>query len=110
MADTKLLDDVLNGTKLCLHCECEGCSYHNNGCTNHLMKDSVVLIEKLVEDIEKMKDKCREMNREIRELKAKNITASGNGIAVGEIRGGLVIQRQEAKEIHNISHVEVFNE
>lgn len=107
------IEKVLRGTEICLSGglpeRCSDCPYHNAGCDHQRMKDTLVLINELVDGIEKMKTKCREMNREIRELKAKNITASGNGIAVGEIRGGLVIQRQEAKEIHNIKHVEVFN-
>lgn len=35
-----------------------------------------------------------------------NVTATGNGVAIGTVRGGLVIQR--AKEITNIKDVGVF--
>ena len=55
---------------------------------------------------------CEALNTAIRiieNIKLKNITASSNGLAVGEVYGGLVINRQEANEIHNIKNIEVFN-
>lgn len=110
MAD---IEKVIKGTEVCLSGglpeRCVDCPYHHAGCDQQRMRDSVTLINELVEGIEKLKTKCREMSREINELKKMNVSASGNGIAVGAIHGGLVIHRQEAKEIHNIKNIEVFN-
>lgn len=46
--------------------------------------------------------------QEIQQLKATHISASGNAIACGVIRGGVTIN-QKAKEITNIKHVDIFN-
>ena len=51
----------------------------------------------------------KEQEEKIRELESMNVTASGNGVAIGSVRGGLVIHKQTAKEIHNIKHVDVLN-
>jgi hypothetical protein len=40
----------------------------------------------------------------IHELESMNVSASGNGTAIGTVRGGLVIQH--AKEIHNVEHID----
>ena len=45
----------------------------------------------------------------IKELESMTVSASGNGVAIGAVRGGLVIQKQTAKEIHNVKHVDVLN-
>ena len=107
------IEKVITGTEICLSGglpeRCVKCPYHHNGCDHQRMKDSLAVINELIEKVEAMKTKCREMNREIRELKKMNISASDNGIAVGAIHGGLVIHRQEANEIHNIKNIEVFN-
>ena len=40
---------------------------------------------------------------------AQNVEATGNATAIGVLHGGLVIGKQEAKEIHNIQHVTELN-
>lgn len=51
----------------------------------------------------------KEQDERIKQLESMNVTASGNATAIGIVKGGLVIGKQTAKEIHNIKHVEVMN-
>lgn len=42
------------------------------------------------------------------EAQRVTLEAHDLGVAVGEVHGGMVIARQEAKEIHNIGYVETM--
>ena len=54
-------------------------------------------------------DLLKEQEERIKQLESMNVTASGNGTAIGVVKGGLVIGKQTAKEITNIKHVEVMS-
>lgn len=77
---------------------CRDCAYDAghpyNECVGMLLRDALELL--------------KAQEQEIQQLKATHISASGNAIACGVIRGGVTIN-QKAKEITNIKHVEVFN-
>ena len=76
---------------------CQDCGYDNEPCPKcfeHLLRDA--------------HDLLKAQEQEIQQLKATHISASGNAIACGVIRGGVTIN-QKAEEITNIKHVEVFN-
>lgn len=45
----------------------------------------------------------------IRQLESMNVSASGNGAAIGVLHGGMTIKKeyhQQAKEVYNISHID----
>ena len=51
----------------------------------------------------------KEQQEKIRQLESMNVSASGNGTAIGVLHGGMTIKKeyhQQAKEVYNISHVD----
>ena len=45
----------------------------------------------------------------IRKLESMNVSASGNGVAIGVLHGGMTIKKeyhQKAKEVYNIGHID----
>ena len=77
-----LLDKVIKGTEVCLSGglpqRCVECPYHHDGCDHKRMRDSLILLNDL----------------KLRRSETAAISASGNGIAVGSVSGGLTIQRR----------------
>lgn len=51
----------------------------------------------------------KEQQEKIRQLESMNVSASGNGTAIGILHGGMTIKKeyhQQAKEVYNIGHVD----
>ena len=51
----------------------------------------------------------KEQQEKIRQLESMNVSASGNGTAIGVLHGGITIKKeyhQQAKEVYNIGHVD----
>ena len=51
----------------------------------------------------------KEQQEKIRQLESMNVSASGNGTAIGVLHGGMTIKKeyhQQAKEVYNIGHVD----
>ena len=58
---------------------CTGCPYYEEHCSVALSNDALALL--------------KEQEERIKQLESMNVTASGNGVAVGQIHGGLFIKR-----------------
>ena len=96
--------DIMRGLERCgtkEHCHYgeDGCPFYfpenPDDCTSRLARQALYLL--------------KEQDEKINELESMNVTASGNGVAIGSVRGGLVIHKQTAKEVYNIKHVDVLN-
>ena len=51
----------------------------------------------------------KEQQEKIHQLESMNVSASGNGTAIGVLHGGMTIKKeyhQQAKEVYNIGHVD----
>ena len=51
----------------------------------------------------------KEQQEKIRQLESMNVSASGNGTAIGVLHGGMTIKKeyhQQATEVYNIGHVD----
>lgn len=51
----------------------------------------------------------KEQQEKIRRLESMNVSASGNGTAIGVLHGGMAIKKeyhQQAKEVYNIGHLD----
>ena len=60
------------------------------------------LVEKTIELLKQQQEK-------IHQLESMNVSASGNGTAIGVLHGGMTIKKeyhQQAKEVYNIGHID----
>ena len=98
MAD---LDKVIKGLKVCTNpatkrgCLDGLCPYDGKGCREAMERDALELL--------------KEQQEKIRQLESKNVSASGNGTAIGVLHGGMTIKKeyhQQAKEVYNIGHID----
>lgn len=51
----------------------------------------------------------KQQQEKIRQLESMNVSASGNGTAIGVLHGGMTIKKeyhQQAKEVYNIGHID----
>lgn len=51
----------------------------------------------------------KQQQEKIHQLESMNVSASGNGTAIGVLHGGMTIKKeyhQQAKEVYNIGHVD----
>lgn len=93
MPDIEKVIKGLEGVYRCIspvNHTCGDCPYQDNHveCVRRVLSEAIALLKK---DEERFK-----------QLESMNVTATGNGTAIGVVQGGLVIKRSE-KEIHNVT-------
>ena len=69
--------------------------YHSDSEVQNIVKSALELL--------------KEQQEKIRQLESMNVSASGNGTAIGVLHGGMTIKKeyhQQATEVYNIGHVD----
>ena len=72
-------------------------------------ENSLDRIMMTIEFADKIVELLKEQQEKIRQLESMNVSASGNGTAIGVLHGGMTIKKeyhQQAKEVYNIGHVD----
>ena len=99
--DNDKLAKVIEGLKVCTNpatkrgCLDGICPYDGKGCRGAMERDALELL--------------KEQQEKIHQLESKNVSASGNGTAIGVLHGGMTIKKeyhQQAKEVYNIGHID----
>ena len=72
-------------------------------------ENSLDRIMMTIEFADKIIELLKEQQEKIHQLESMNVSASGNGTAIGVLHGGMTIKKeyhQQAKEVYNIGHVD----
>ena len=89
----KVIEDVETAFDIWID-EYEGTSYYDIAKVKQAKADALTLL--------------KEQEEKIHQFESMNVSASGNGTAIGVLHGGMTIKKeyhQQAKEVYNIGHV-----
>ena len=109
MEESKL-EETIKGIEYCMGSnapdDCEHCPGQYI-CGDSIMQENFVDLPKSM--INNALELLKEQQEKIRQLESKNVSASGNGMAIGVLHGGMTIKKeyhQQAKEVYNIGHID----